>query len=113
MKKEMSSKRIIRQFYSWVALHTRKFRHQIVKWVAPGMYKISSNFFSKLYETPRPMILFLKEYFKNKPLVGAEIGVGRGDNALSILKEVKIKKFTLLILIFLTSMMVIVGQHIM
>jgi hypothetical protein len=46
--------------------------------------------------TPRPMTLFMKKYFKTSQLVGAEIGVFKGDNALNILQELPIKKLFLI-----------------
>jgi len=45
---------------------------------------------------PRPSIGFIKKTFGNKELVGAEIGVYKGENSLSILKTLKIKKLYLI-----------------
>jgi len=46
---------------------------------------------------PDPTVPFLKEFFKKRePLVGAEIGVAEGNNALNILKELPIKKLYLI-----------------
>ena len=45
----------------------------------------------------RPTIRYIKENNKeNRALIGIEIGVQRGTNALSILKELKIKKLYLI-----------------
>jgi len=41
-------------------------------------------------------IRFLKDYFGNKPIVIAEIGVFKGDNALKMLKHLNIKKIYLI-----------------
>ncbi len=38
----------------------------------------------------RPMTLFAKEYFSNKPIDAAEIGVFKGENAYSILKNLNV-----------------------
>lgn len=54
-------------------------------------HSVSQNAF-----TPRPAILFMKEYFDSKELTGLEIGVEYGYNAKSILQELPIKKLYLL-----------------
>jgi predicted O-methyltransferase YrrM len=41
------------------------------------------------------MTLFLKERSKNEELVGVEIGVAKGNNALSLLEELSIRKLFL------------------
>lgn len=47
---------------------------------------------------PRPSTLFIKKFYKDKKegLVGAEVGVYRGENAKSILKTLPIKKLYLI-----------------
>lgn len=45
---------------------------------------------------PRPSIKFMKNYFQNRLVFGAEIGVQYGLNAKSILKELNIKKMYLI-----------------
>jgi predicted O-methyltransferase YrrM len=67
----------------------------MVKLIAPKLYVEATYLENLVNKTPRPMILFAKEYFKN-PLIGVEIGVAQGDNALSILKELPIKKLYLI-----------------
>lgn len=52
-----------------------------------------NNFISKI---PRPSILFMKDYFNNKAIKGVEIGVFRGSNSKSILKELNIKMLYLI-----------------
>jgi predicted O-methyltransferase YrrM len=48
-------------------------------------------------DVPRPMILFLKEYFKTKKNITCiEIGVEQGINAFNILQELPIKKIILI-----------------
>lgn len=44
----------------------------------------------------RYSVLFMKRYFKNKPLIGAEIGVLRGANTLNMLRSLNIKKLYLI-----------------
>ncbi len=44
----------------------------------------------------RPSTKFFKEYFKDKSLVGIEIGVFKGDNAKRLLKNLKINKLYLI-----------------
>ncbi|MFX1314152.1 MAG: class I SAM-dependent methyltransferase [Promethearchaeota archaeon] len=47
--------------------------------------------------TPRPSILMMKQYFFNSnSLIGAEIGVMKGNNSISILKELNISKLYLI-----------------
>jgi hypothetical protein len=75
---------------------TMKFRHRIVKLIAPKLYVDMTNIGSLVAATPRPMTLFLKEHFKADELVGVEIGTAKGDNALSILQELSIKKLFLI-----------------
>ncbi len=45
---------------------------------------------------PRPSIKFMKKYFKNKKVIGAEIGVYTGGNAKNILKTLNIEKIYLI-----------------
>jgi hypothetical protein len=78
------------------ARKTVKFRHAIVKLIAPNLYVDMIYFKNWLSATPRPMTLFLKNHFKNHSLVGAEIGTASGDNALSLLQELQIKKLFLI-----------------
>jgi hypothetical protein len=73
-----------------------KLRHGIVKLIAPKLYVDMANIGSLIGATPRPMTSFLKEHFKADELVGVEIGTAKGDNALSILQELPIKKLFLI-----------------
>jgi hypothetical protein len=79
---------------------TEKFRHGIVRLIAPKVYVDylnRVNIDSVITATPRPMILFLKECFKySGMLTGVEIGVAKANNALSILQELPIKKLILI-----------------
>jgi hypothetical protein len=57
-------------------------------------HQIMQNYIGK---TPRPMISAAKKHFyPRQNLVGAEIGVAGGDNALSILQELPVKKLYLI-----------------
>ena len=44
---------------------------------------------------PRPMILELKRVFRDRPLVGAELGVFEGKNAKSMLRQLNIQRLYL------------------
>jgi hypothetical protein len=75
---------------------TMSLRHGIVKLLAPKLYADSTVLRNLIGARPRPMTLFLKNYFRGEELVGAEIGTANGDNALSILQELPIKKLFLI-----------------
>lgn len=45
---------------------------------------------------PRPSILFMKDYFANKEVIGVEIGVASGINASSIVTELNVSKLFLI-----------------
>jgi hypothetical protein len=88
------------------AERTLKIRHRLVKIIAPKIYQNSRTTETDLAvllkqigieagRIPRPMIKFLKERGK-APLCGVEIGVMNGDNALSILQELPVKKLLLI-----------------
>lgn len=74
---------------SWLADRTRKLRHRLMKILSPKMY-------SRCEDIPRPTILEVLEKFGKQPLVGAEIGVGMGNNAKSILKLLNMSCFYLI-----------------
>lgn len=75
---------------------TLKLRHKIVKVLAPKLYRDWQAYSGHdSLEIERPMISFLKHHFGDKPLVGCEIGVKEGVNALRILKTLNIKKLFL------------------
>jgi len=71
-------------------------RHKMVKFLAPKLYSSYQSYYEKVAETPRPMTLFMKNHFAGKALVGAEIGVSTGTNALSILKELSLQRLYLI-----------------
>jgi len=79
---------------------TLKLRHAIVKMIAPQLYYeavfLQTVFLQIISAIPRPMTLFMKAYFGSKQLVGLEIGVAKGENALSILQELPIRKLFLI-----------------
>jgi len=79
----------------WFKKKSMSIRHSIVKLIAPKLYVQATYLENIVNKTPRPMILFAKRYFKN-PLIGVEIGVAEGNNALSILRELPIKKLYLI-----------------
>ena len=63
--------------------------YRIVKIVTPSLYQ-------KIKKVPRPVITFLKQHFGNKPLIGVEIGVAFGVNALSMCQTLNMKKLFLI-----------------
>jgi len=67
-----------------IAERTQRIRRGIVKLIAPTFYEWR-------LDTPRPMIRYISKEFGNEPLVGIEIGVGMGENAKSILRELNMK----------------------
>jgi hypothetical protein len=69
---------------------TAKIRHGLVKVIAPKIYKEAAP------RKTRPFTKFLKNKFNGKPLVGVEIGVLKGLNALNILKNLNITKIFLI-----------------
>lgn len=79
----------------FIAKETKWIRHKIVKIIAPHFYETSSILSDLVGTTPRPMILIAKSYF-NHSLVGAEIGVNKGDNAISILQTLPMKTLYLI-----------------
>ena len=63
----------------------------MVKYITPSLFKrIEPFFFNNWVNVPRPAILFIKKYFNQKDVIGAEIGVEKGINSESILKELNI-----------------------
>lgn len=52
--------------------------------------------YARRQDLPRPSTRFMKEYFKEKSVVGCEIGVAAGKNALSILQTLNVKRMYLI-----------------
>ena len=73
---------MVRKF---VSERTKKFRYNIVKLLAPNLYKYY------VQKSTRPMIRYVRRKFNGKPLIGVEIGVGFGENAKSILSILNMK----------------------
>ena len=70
---------------------TLPFRHLIVKLLAPKIYAANERWNNLVAATPRPFTLMVKSVFHGCEIVGAEIGVLRGDNSLSLLEELPLK----------------------
>jgi len=79
----------------------------IIKYITPTLYYrlISLDLLGKglnishiniVNKLPRPAIIFMKRHFNNKLVKGVELGVNYGNNAKSILKQLKIKKLYLI-----------------
>lgn len=93
-----------------ISKHTVRMRYKIIsnltKYLTPNLYfKISLMRligtggiygFDSLTPIPRPSIKIMRNYFGNRLVSGAEVGVRRGDNAISILNELNIKKLYLI-----------------
>jgi hypothetical protein len=75
---------------------TMKARHRLARLLAPKLLKQYDMLNDYISKTPRPMILYAKEYFGKTVLKGVEIGVSVADNALSILKELAVAKLCLI-----------------
>jgi hypothetical protein len=98
---------------------TLGFRHYIVKIVAPKVYNEACRFRNaisiELQKVPRPMTLFVgfqphysidcscvpidnccNGYLYEEDIIGCEIGVGSGDNALNMLQLLPLKKLYLI-----------------
>ena len=94
------SKLKIKAIKDFISKHTHNKRYKtifkIMKYLTPQLNERFSNASKKVTNTPRPAILFMKEYFNQNFIKGAEIGVQRGDNAQSILDELNIKKLHLI-----------------
>lgn len=65
-----------------------KFRHKIVKAIAPGLYRDAMEF-------RRPMDFFFRNYFGVKAVCGVEVGVWRGDHAVQLLNILNINRLVL------------------
>lgn len=75
---------------------TVKLRHWLVSVLAPKLFEDWSIRCGEDKPTfRRPMINFLKEYFVSQPLVGCEVGVREGINALRIFQNLNVKKLYL------------------
>lgn len=72
------------------AKKTVRIRHAIIRLIAP---KIGAQTIPK---KTRPFTIFVKNKFNNKSLMGAEIGVSRGINALNILQNLNMEKLFLI-----------------
>ena len=82
-----------------IAKHMLRLRHRIVKMLMPRLHPRHVEGNSHMQHGSsyaRPMILFLKEYLKETNLMGAEIGVAYGDNAVSILEPLPMRKLFLI-----------------
>lgn len=94
-KKFLNIRHIMRVFFS---KRTAKIRYGIIfsimKYSTPSLYK---KLVAKFYvgRTPRPSTKFMKKYFDNRPLVGAEVGVNIGENAFSLLNKLNIRRLYL------------------
>ena len=93
-----------------ISKYTVQIRYKIItnliKYLTPNLYfkasimgfvgKSRDNEFDSLAFVPRPSIKIMRNYFRNRLVNGAEVGVLRGDNAISILNELNIKKLYLI-----------------
>lgn len=73
---------------------TEPIRHRVVKLIAPKMYY--GALYRSYEDTPRRSTVFMMNYFKNRLVVGAEIGASRGLNSLSLLQSLNIERIYLI-----------------
>jgi hypothetical protein len=92
---QLEGEQISKSLTDWFRERTVKVRHQIAKKLAPKIFDLSASIYDMLSATPRPMVIYLKEYHTSN-LVGAEIGVAKGENALSILNNLSVEKLFLI-----------------
>ena len=65
----------------------------ILKKMANRINELDLKLSAAIRHIPRPSIHFINEHFKDEPnLIGVEIGVSRGENALSLLRSTKTSK---------------------
>ncbi len=86
---------------NYIAKKTENLRYIVIcyciKRFTPSLYgRIETIITDRWGVVPRPSVSVMKERFKKKELIGAEIGVRQGINAESILKELNIKKLYLI-----------------
>ncbi len=90
----------IKEIKVFISKHTINTRHnimlEIMKHLTPTLGKRYIDIRGIISKTPRPTITILKKKYGNTGLVGAEIGVRRGDNAQNILEELNIEKLYLI-----------------
>ena len=92
------------EIFNWISRKSEKIRYKIaisiLKRLTPVLYKklgIKEWLFDIIWsDVPRPSIKIMKKEFNQKQIIGAEIGVRKGLNARSILKELNIKKLYLI-----------------
>ena len=58
--------------------------------------RIAFYFSEKMGLNIRPSTFFMKDYFQEKKIIGAEIGVFKGQNAKTLLKNLNIEKLYLI-----------------
>jgi hypothetical protein len=78
--------------YSRLIQRTAPLREWIVRQLAPTIYQTYKMYLALV---KRPMITFLHVRFGEKALVGVEIGVAQGFNALTILETLNIRQLYL------------------
>ncbi len=88
----------IRGWTVWEAFLTATLpvRQTIARSLTPKSYACNNIMYSVLSAVPRPMTVFLKAMYGKRALVGAEIGVAAGDNALSILRTLNMQRLFLI-----------------
>ena len=93
-----------------ISHYTVRIRYKIIsnliKYLTPDLYfqisslalsgKITPHVCNLVSQTPRPSIKMMRKHFGNQPVSGAEIGVQKGNNSISILKELNITKLYLI-----------------
>jgi hypothetical protein len=97
--------RTIKKFISKRTAKLRyKFVFKIIKIITPDLYDFTNvvgyigqnGNRESVSNIPRPSIIEMNDFFSNKYVVGAEIGVYKGDNSNSILNILNIEKLSLI-----------------
>lgn len=84
---------MMKRFKRLIAWRTSSLRYSIVKLICPTLIGAYDEYCALL---GRPMVLFLKVRFQDKPLTGAEIGVAAGANSELMLRILNLKKLYLI-----------------
>lgn len=87
---------LVLEMKKFIAEKTLRVRHEIVKVITPHIYEAQFTVTNLISAIPRPMITIVRAHFKHVNLIGVEIGVFKGDNALNILQTLPIKTFYLI-----------------
>lgn len=79
-------------FFEHLKQFTKPFRHRLVKFLTPQLYKSFETDFPLVDVIPRPFTRFLKKKYSCFPSIcGCEVGFGSGYNAENLLWELNLR----------------------